>query len=236
MVNLEPQAIVYRVTNELNGHSYVGFTTQGLKRRAYAHKRAARVGGGFGLHAAIRKYGEENFKFEEVFDFQGDVDLGLAYESELIDAEKPAYNIITGSYSWKSPAATETRRKQVMGVEFKRSNKGQKRTPEQCAVQTENLRKAWATTRKGFTHSTETKARISAKKKQNPTRYWLGKKRPQIGVDQGKKVICLNDGQVFDSIAAAERYYGIGKDRVGMVVRGKHKAANGLRFKFLGDA
>lgn len=235
MANLEPKAIVYRATNVVNGHSYVGFTTQGMRRREYSHRRAAKVGGGFALHAAIRKYGQEAFKFEEIFDFDGDVELALAYESELIDAENPAYNVVKGDRSWKGAVVVETARKRVLGVEFMRSNKGQKRTAEQRAAQSAGLKKSWVEVRKGFKHSEESKARMSATKKGSPG-YWTGKKRPQIGIDQGKKVVCLDDGLVFDSIAAAERHYGLAKDHVGRVARGERGATKGWHFKFLGDA
>ena len=163
-------AIVYRVTNTANGHRYIGMTTQDLRRREYSHRRAAKVGGGFSLHAAIRKYGQSSFVFEQLYDFEGDVELALIYESELIDAENPEYNIVKGDNSWKSPVLSEANRKVAHGVNFKRANRGQRRTPEQRAAQSENLKKAWATVRKGFKHTEETKARISAAKKVAPIR------------------------------------------------------------------
>lgn len=52
--------IVYRAVNVVNGHSYIGFTTQGLSRRVQNHRRVAGVGGGWKLHAAIRKYGVDS--------------------------------------------------------------------------------------------------------------------------------------------------------------------------------
>lgn len=223
-------AIVYRATNVANGHRYIGMTTQGLRRREYSHRRAARVGGGFSLHAAIRKYGQDSFIFEQLYDFEGDVELALLYESELIDAEKPEYNIVKGDNSWKSPVLVEANRKVVQGVNFKRSNKGQKRTPEQCAAQSENLKKAWAAVRKGFKHTEETKARVSAAKKATPTRYWLGKKRPDQVAVKGLPVMCIDDGRVFPSQSAAAQFYGLDKTSISSVVNGKNKTVGGKVF------
>jgi len=205
-------------------------TTQDLRRREYSHRRAAKVGGGFSLHAAIRKYGQSSFVFEQLYDFEGDVELALIYESELIDAENPEYNIVKGDNSWKSPVLSEANRKVAHGVNFKRSNRGQRRTPEQRAAQSENLKKAWATVRKGFKHTEETKARISAAKKVAPTRYWLGKKRPDQIAVKGLPVMCVDDGRVFPSQSAAAEFYGLHKTSIGEVVSGKNKTAGGKVF------
>jgi len=59
-------ACVYVVTNRLNGKKYVGQTWLSVERRWLAHCNDARSGRGFCrvFHAAIRKYGPENFSVE----------------------------------------------------------------------------------------------------------------------------------------------------------------------------
>lgn len=52
---------VYMITSEVAGKSYVGITSQKLERRWKAHCRDAANGRGFLLHAAIRKYGQDQF-------------------------------------------------------------------------------------------------------------------------------------------------------------------------------
>lgn len=48
---------VYKITNKINGKSYVGITTQGIKERFKQHCQAKSCVGN-----AIRKYGKENFE------------------------------------------------------------------------------------------------------------------------------------------------------------------------------
>lgn len=63
--------LVYKVTNDISGKSYVGLTSRSVKQRWAEHKRAAKQGSTLPLHYAIRKYGHDNFGIEileECFD------------------------------------------------------------------------------------------------------------------------------------------------------------------------
>jgi group I intron endonuclease len=57
--------IIYKVTNLINGQIYIGKTIRSLKARKRAHLVNA-FGNGYRsrFHAAIKKYGKENFKWE----------------------------------------------------------------------------------------------------------------------------------------------------------------------------
>lgn len=58
---------VYKITNSVNGKSYVGITTRSHLRRFYEHKwNAARISdrGNVAIYRAIRKYGEDSFSIE----------------------------------------------------------------------------------------------------------------------------------------------------------------------------
>ena len=57
---------IYKISNLINGKIYVGRTGDNVKSRFGAHKRRARFGETTFLYNAIRKYGEENFKVEEI--------------------------------------------------------------------------------------------------------------------------------------------------------------------------
>lgn len=48
--------VIYKITNQINGKSYVGKTTTSLKQRMASHKCADSV-----IGKAIRKYGAKNF-------------------------------------------------------------------------------------------------------------------------------------------------------------------------------
>lgn len=55
----------YKITNSINGKSYIGFAADPDKRWTQ-HKRDAEIGKGFALAAAIRKHGLEHFHFETI--------------------------------------------------------------------------------------------------------------------------------------------------------------------------
>lgn len=57
---------IYKITNLVNNKVYIGKTIQGIKARWYGHLKKAKTGQGHYLHSAIRKYGPQNFKIEEV--------------------------------------------------------------------------------------------------------------------------------------------------------------------------
>lgn len=56
---------VYKITNIVNKKCYIGIATN-VNRRWNAHKQAAKNNKGNALHSAMRKYGIENFIFEEI--------------------------------------------------------------------------------------------------------------------------------------------------------------------------
>jgi len=90
--------IVYKITNELNSHSYVGFTSQPMMKRFRCHLGTARRGAKWPLHNAIRKYGKENFSVKTIYEGSD------AFEQEDKYIKKYGYyNIMPGGI--KTPVA-----------------------------------------------------------------------------------------------------------------------------------
>lgn len=71
-------SLVYKITNRLNGKSYIGKTTKTLSYRWYFHSNA--FGHCIALQEAIQKYGKENFSVEEVACYSNLEDLDNAEE------------------------------------------------------------------------------------------------------------------------------------------------------------
>jgi len=153
---IEPLVVVYQVTNRVNGHRYIGYTARGLKKREKAHRTTARSGATkYLLHKALRKYGDENFVFEVMADFQDDEELAKVYECEAIAAYKPEYNL---TYGGEGGTLAEESRKKIGDA-----NRGRKMPPSHG-----EKRRAYLTGRK---HTSATKAKMSvAQKGHAPTR------------------------------------------------------------------
>lgn len=66
---------------------------------------------------------------------------------------------------------------------------------------------------------------------QKPTKYWNGKTGSEH--HSSRKVQCLDNMEIFDSIKQAADNYGLLRCSVSLVCRGKLKTTGGLKFKFI---
>lgn len=249
--------IVYRAVNVVNGHSYIGFTTQGLSRRVQNHRRVAGVGGGWKLHAAMRKYGVDSIKFETIFDFGGDEELAKAYEIEAIAKYRPEYNLSHGGdggtvhpdTAKKISAANKGRPSVFKGKKFTpealekfretkvRNGKPHGRLGKTFSVETREKMSAShrgvPSAMKGKTYPPEVHARMKeAAQKRKPRSYTAEDKARWAAITAKRKgaVRCLNDGQVFESATAADRHYGLRRGSVTKTISGGRKKTHGLSF------
>lgn len=101
--------IIYKVTNIINGHFYLGQTKTKLSSRWSKHKQDARQGKGWILAAAIRKHGVEVFAVSVLEEHDSKEALNAA-EVQLIAELKPQYNACAGGGGLGSPTA-EVRKK-----------------------------------------------------------------------------------------------------------------------------
>lgn len=94
-----PFGFGYHVINTLNGKLYAGQTCD-LEGRWSSHLSDARRGAGFYLHSAIRKYGENAFRFVVVFEANSQDELNTWEIAEIarLDLTNPAvgYNLTHG--------------------------------------------------------------------------------------------------------------------------------------------
>lgn len=146
--------VVYRITNTINGKSYIGFTSGSLLSRWRSHCYVARKGGGFYFHHAIRKYGIVNFK-PEILEEGWDPKIGKDIrEPYWISVLCPEYNMTAGGEGILGRThSTETRER------MSRSNLGKKRSAETC----EKIRQSSKGKNLGKKHSLETRMKIGKK-------------------------------------------------------------------------
>lgn len=214
--------IVYDVTNLINGKRYIGITTKSLSRRKAQHcwegrrgqKRAKR------LHAAIRKYGAEMFRFRALARYPSLAEA-KAEEIRLIALCRPEYNITQGGESAAGRICSAAERERLG-----------------------SYRKGKPGTFLGRKHTAETKAKMRAWRAANDHKPRLGVRRPGSGKKgyltklargtisrwRAKAVICLNDGRIFASGSAAARTYRLAPSLVNRVCAGTRTSTHGLHF------
>lgn len=105
--------IVYKATNRLNGKVYIGTTTQLLSVRKLQHIGASKRGKR-PIAKAIRKYGIENFIFQEI---ETAPNMEKMYEREqyyiaLYDSMNTGYNRTTGGINCKISEKTKKKMKE----------------------------------------------------------------------------------------------------------------------------
>jgi len=88
--------IVYCITNTVNGKKYIGMTGRSLEERWKSHSSSAKNGSPFRFHSAIRKYGEESFKREILFQ-----DLDIVECRTIEEKTINEYNTINCGYNAK---------------------------------------------------------------------------------------------------------------------------------------
>jgi group I intron endonuclease len=60
--------LLYKITNNVNGHGYIGITQCSLDKRWREHLSAARTGSEKRLYKAMRKYGVEQFSIKQLYE------------------------------------------------------------------------------------------------------------------------------------------------------------------------
>ena len=87
--------IIYKITNKINGKVYIGQTIYTLARRKANHIKCAKNGVDRHLYNAMRKYGIDNFDFEEIDHADNIEDLNYleAYYITQYDSVRKGYNM-----------------------------------------------------------------------------------------------------------------------------------------------
>jgi group I intron endonuclease len=99
--------IVYKITNEVNGHKYIGITSKTLLKRMKKHISDVKQGRKYKLHNSIRKYGAENFTIKQIDEAKSAEEL-REKEIKMIAELKPELNISPGgSLNFQGHAHTE---------------------------------------------------------------------------------------------------------------------------------
>lgn len=108
--------IIYRHTNTINGHAYIGVTSKSLLARFQEHCSAARRGSSFAFHCAIRKYGENCWIHEKVIETETPEEAARLEQSFILSEQTmipKGYNMTAGGDGFIKFERTEIHRKRI---------------------------------------------------------------------------------------------------------------------------
>lgn len=250
----QPAAIIYQVTNLVNGKSYIGLTRFTLQKRWREHCYNAKSGLKTYFYAALRKYGPENFL---VIPIASCLDVSGASEVErsVIKTFHPAYNQTNGG---EFTVGRRVAREIVERIKAK--NTGLKRTSAQNAANSRQAKARYDTNpeyRSKIQASLEkarascdpgkriaaVRAALTGRRMREDVRVHLSQVRmgmrhrqdviDRIAKKHKKPVECITLGVTFDSALEAAIHLGISNSAIGKACAGKtQKTAGGMRFRF----
>lgn len=248
-------AIIYLITNGINGNRYIGLTRFGIKARWTQHLYKARAGVKTYLYAAMRKYGAENFEIVEVASCLNAEDAGEV-EREVIKSLRPEYNQTNGG---EFTVGKRVPREVVERIVAK--NRGLKRTPEHNQRMSEikrrqiaerpELRAAYIKQIKAARALVDENKRREAAARSARGRVWSAESRAKLSTScmgrkygpdvlqrmarkHDKPVECMTLGVTFDSISEAAKHLRLGISSISKACIGRtQNTAGGMRFRFI---
>lgn len=220
-------ALVYQATNQVNGKRYIGVTGRSLELRQASHISAALSGrsGCPRFHAAIRKYGPDNFIFTVLENFESFEAASWA-ERWWISTDSPEYNVSPGGERIPgfrvSPHVLVKRSARVSPL------KGRPRPPEVI----EKMRVAFTGKKLNLSEEERQRRRVQilAVVARRPKATPKIRPAPRAA---GVKIRALPCGTVFPSGKAASLYFGIPTSAVSNIANGKADThVKGVTFEF----
>jgi group I intron endonuclease len=210
-VNYDAVAVVYLVTNKVNGKRYIGVTTQSVQGRLkehFCHAKMNRNNGHF--YRAIRKHGVEVFEVEVLKECISKREA-LETEIRLIAELKPEYNSTKGGDGQLGRPMSALGRKKISQV-----HKGNKY-------------------RLGQKHTEKTIDRLKeiSREPAQKARWAIFSGLGPIAAS--RKVICHDDGIIYKSASAAAEHYGVAKSSlIELCLRNpRRKSVGGMRFSYV---
>ena len=100
------RGVIYKITNNVNGKSYIGQTIQNYKERFYQHCaiKCSKKVSDMAIHKALRKYGKANFTLEVIEEVDADnLNEKERYWINYYDSYNNGYNSTLGGQGGAKP-------------------------------------------------------------------------------------------------------------------------------------
>lgn len=207
---------VYIHTNKINGKKYVGITSQTPFRR---WKNGEGYKGCSYFYNAIKKYGWDNF-YHDIVEVDLSKDEACALEQEYIskmktNREEYGYNLLSGGTAGKHSEKTKEKLSRMF-------------TGKVVSNETKKKLKEAAKKRGGHPQSKQSREKMS--------RAMLGHEvseatRVKLREAASIAVVCVETGEVFQSMDAAAKNIGLAKCSISAVIHGRNKTAGGYHWE-----
>jgi len=159
-------AIIYKITNNINGKEYIGFTSKHIKERWQGHLRKTKEkNNNCHFHNAIKKYGEDVWEFQTLYENENDIWVKNVVEPffiSLYDTYNNGYNSTLGGDGMLGIIISEETK-----IKLSEAGRG-KRNPFYGKKHSEEAIKKISDASKGRIQSEETKRKISETLKEPP--------------------------------------------------------------------
>lgn len=209
--------VVYQAVNQVNGKRYIGITGRGYRKRVNWHLWAAHSGKGRLLGAAIRKYGDSNIVFSPLI-----VCPTFRYAKEMeiaaIDVFCPEYNLTKGGdgivgFKWSDDARAQISQRNIGNKNWL----GKKHNPESIEKIRLSRLSGKGGPKPGVRYMSDEhyeRVALIGKTRMLGKQYMLGRTHSLEAIERmraahargvGKKVICVETGEVFVSVCDTAR-------------------------------
>lgn len=225
---------IYKITNLKNGKSYIGQSID-IKRRFWDHRCISHETN-IHLRYAMKKYGKDSFKYEVLEECKAsDLD---EREKFWIAKLKPEYNIAAGGQG-RGRKHSEATKKAISekSLSFWRNLSEERRAaiiqnnligPKVGHAVSASTRQKLRDANIGKKQSPETKEKRKATMRDKKLNGYV-----QDNKGHRKKVICVETGEIFESVKEAAQKLGVNPSNITHVLKGKQLTSKGFHFEYL---
>lgn len=224
--------IIYKIVNKITNKVYIGQTVMPLARRWSVHKASKRKSP---LTSSIKKHGIENFYIQEIDRAHSTIELDILEQTYIVaynSVYPNGYNLAIGGRSSRGHKAWN---KGIKGLPPPKSAFKPGDIPRNKGLETSEaakIKQSKAKLGKHLSPATEfKKGEVSAFK---------GKKHSEESLAlitaanllRATKVLCVETGEIFQSVAECAAKYNIAKSHLLRLIRA-HKKHKGLQLTFI---
>lgn len=233
---------IYKYTNNYDGKVYIGQTSVSLEERAQTNGRNYRECRRF--YDAIQQYGWGSFTPDVLceVDTEEEADEAERYFIAMYMSDDPAhgYNLESGGRN-KATHSAET--VSILSEKAKKRYEDPTNNPMYGKRHSEETRAKMRNAKLGENNPMYGKPRTERQKKYCCTtgkklnlsyeqRRALGDRMRQVAKNNVKRVMCVEDGIIFESVSDAAKHYGVSKSTMSGCLSGYQKVCRGKHFVF----